>query len=84
MKSRHQGLLLIGLSIFTFINLVPILWGFIISLKQPADAFSLPPSRIFTPTLEFHRAVWLERGFLGFLFNSFVVADGTIAMIIMM
>lgn len=79
MKSRHQGLLLIGLSIFTFINLVPILWGFIISLKQPADAFSIPPSLIFTPTLEFHRAVWLERGFLGFLFNSFVVAAGTIA-----
>ena len=57
--------LLVGLSVFTLINLVPILWGLIISLKQPADAFSIPPKLIFQPTLLFHYEVWVERGFLG-------------------
>ena len=45
MKPRHQFVLLTALSVFTVINLVPILWGLIISLKQPADAFSIPPTR---------------------------------------
>ena len=76
MKTRHQWLLLSGLSVFTVINLVPILWGLIISLKQPADAFSIPPTLIFKPTLIFHWEVWVERGFLNFLLNSFVVAAG--------
>ncbi len=46
-RGRMQGLLLLGLIVFTFINLVPILWGFLISIKQPADAFSIPPKLIF-------------------------------------
>ena len=79
MKARNQIPLLVGLSVFTVINLVPILWGLIISLKQPADAFSIPPTLIFTPTLIFHWEVWVERGFLNFLLNSFLVAAGTIA-----
>jgi multiple sugar transport system permease protein len=78
MKPRHQTALLIFLSIFTFLNLVPILWGLVISLKQPADAFSIPPTLIFEPTLLFHWEVWVERGFLNFLLNSLVIAAGTI------
>ena len=78
MKPRHQLPLLVLLSIFTFINLVPILWGLLISIKQPADAFSIPPTLIFEPTMLFHWEVWVERGFLSFLVNSLVVAAGTI------
>ena len=77
--ARLQIPLLVGLSVFTLINLVPILWGLIISLKQPADAFSIPPKLIFQPTLLFHYEVWVERGFLGFLWNSLVIALGTVA-----
>jgi multiple sugar transport system permease protein len=77
-KARLQIPLLIGLTIFTLINLVPILWGLIISLKQPADAFSIPPKLIFEPTLIFHYQVWVERGFLAFLWNSIVIAAGTV------
>jgi len=75
---RMQTLLLAGLILFTFINLVPILWGFLISIKQPADAFSIPPKLIFEPTLSFHYQVWVERGFLGFLLNSAIIAAATV------
>lgn len=78
MKPRHQASLLVLLSVFTFINLVPILWGLLISIKQPADAFSIPPTLIFEPTLLFHWEVWVERGFFSFLINSLIVAAGTI------
>jgi multiple sugar transport system permease protein len=78
MKPRHQIPLRGLLSLFTFINLVPILWGLLISIKQPADAFSIPPTLIFEPTLLFHWEVWVERGFFSFLINSLIVAAGTI------
>lgn len=77
-RARQQAVLLIGLGLFTFVNLIPILWGFLISIKQPADAFSIPPKLIFEPTLSFHYQVWAERGFFGFLANSAIIAAGTV------
>ena len=76
--TRRQALLLAGMAVFTLLNLVPILWGFLISIRQPSDAFSIPPKLIFDPTLIFHYEVWFERGFLSFLWNSLVIAAGTI------
>ena len=76
--TRQQIPLLLGLAVFTVINLIPILWGFLISIKQPADAFAIPPKLIFDPTLLFHYQVWMERGFLAFLWNSLVIATGTV------
>ena len=75
---RLQIPLLAGLAVFTFVNLIPILWGFLISIRQPADAFAIPPKLIFEPTLIFHYEVWFERGFLSFLWNSLVIATGTV------
>ena len=77
-KTLWQTGLLFGLGVFTLINLVPILWGLLISLKQPADAFSIPPKLIFEPTLLFHYQVWVERGFLSFLLNSMIIATFTV------
>ncbi len=77
-RARMQALLLVGLVAFTIVNLVPILWGFLISIKQPADAFAIPPKLIFDPTLEFHVQVWFERGFFGFLLNSAIIAAATV------
>ena len=75
---RLQIPLMAGLILFTFINLIPIIWGFMISIRQPGDAFSIPPKLIFDPTLIFHYQVWFERGFLSFLGNSLIIAAGTI------
>ena len=77
-KARMQAILLATLILFTFINLVPILWGFLISIKQPADAFAIPPRLIFEPTAEFHIDVWVNRGFLSFLLNSAIIAAATV------
>ena len=77
-RASFQIPLLIGLGAFTLINLIPILWGFLISIRQPSDAFAIPPKLIFDPTLIFHYEVWMERGFLTFLFNSLVIAAGTV------
>ncbi len=77
-KARMQAILLATLILFTFINLIPIIWGFLISIKQPADAFAIPPRLIFEPTAEFHIDVWVNRGFLSFLLNSAIIAAATV------
>ena len=69
-----QMLLFLALCAFTAINLTPIFWAFMVSIKQPVDAFAAPPMLIFTPTFEFHYSVWVERGFWRFLLNSVIIA----------
>jgi len=63
---------------FTAVNLTPVIWGFLTSLKQPVDAFSVPPRFIFDPTMTFHWQVWIEKGFWHFLINSAVISVGTV------
>ena len=75
---RNQTLLFIGLAVFTLLNLVPLIWAALTSFKNPADAFTVPPTIIFEPTFEYHRQVWLERGFVHYLINSLIVSAGTV------
>ena len=70
-------MLALALAAFAFVNLVPVLWGMLTSIKNPVDAFAVPPRLIFQPTLAFHRKVWLEEGFSRFLLNSVVIAVAT-------
>jgi multiple sugar transport system permease protein len=78
-QSRLIMPLFFGLCVFTFINLIPLIWAGMTSLKQPADAFSTPPTLIFSPTFEYHVEVWRDRGFVGFLLNSLIISLGTIS-----
>ncbi len=81
MNRRHaqaQLVLFIALCGFTVLNLTPIIWAFLISIKQPVDAFAIPPKLIFAPTAEFHRAVWVEKSFGKFLLNSVIIAVSTV------
>ena len=73
-----QFVLFLALCAFTAVNLTPIVWAFMISIKQPVDAFAVPPVLIFTPTFEFHYQVWVEKGFWHFLINSVVIAVATV------
>jgi multiple sugar transport system permease protein len=73
-----QILLFLALSAFTAINLMPVIWGFLISLKQPVDAFSVPPKLIFAPTFAFHYQVWVEKEFWRYLINSAVISVSTV------
>ena len=53
-RLRTQLPLFLLLCGFTAMNLTPVIWGVLTSIKQPVDAFSVPPKLIFTPTFEFH------------------------------
>ena len=77
-RLRNQTLLFLGLAIFTFVNLVPLIWAAMTSVKNPSDAFTVPPTILFHPTFEYHREVWLDRGFVHYLFNSLIVSAGTV------
>jgi multiple sugar transport system permease protein len=80
MRARRfwQMALFLLLAGFTAFNLMPIIWGFMTSIKQPVDAFSVPPRFVFAPTLAFHWQVWVEKGFWRFLINSAVISLGTV------
>jgi len=77
-RSRQSLLLLLALCVFTAAMLTPIAWAFLTSIKQPIDAFAIPPKLVFTPTFEFHQQVWVEKGFARFLVNSLVIAGSTV------
>jgi multiple sugar transport system permease protein len=82
-QSRHghkrtTWLIFIGLSVFTFINLTPLFWAVLTSLKDPRDAFTIPPTIFFEPTLKYHIQVWTENDFLFYLMNSLIVSAGTV------
>ena len=66
------------LGVFTTLSLIPILWAFLTSIKNPVDAFTVPPTFIFEPTLQFHYQVWFEHGFWSFMMNSIIVSVCTV------
>ena len=77
-RMRTQLPLFLLLCGFTAVNLTPVIWGVLTSIKQPVDAFSVPPKLIFTPTFEFHVQVWVEKAFWHFLINSAVISLCTV------
>jgi ABC-type glycerol-3-phosphate transport system permease component len=78
LRMRTQLILFVTLCAFTAVNLVPILWAFLTSIKLPVDAFAVPPKLVFTPTFKFHYEVWVEKGFWHFLINSVIIAVSTV------
>jgi multiple sugar transport system permease protein len=77
-RMRTQMVLFVALCAFTAVNLTPILWAFMTSIKLPVDAFAVPPKLVFTPTFQFHTQVWVEKGFWHFLINSVVISVSTV------
>jgi multiple sugar transport system permease protein len=68
-----------GLLAFTAVNLTPVAWALLTSIKQPVDAFAIPPKLIFSPTFEFHTRIWVEKEFWRFLINSTVISVAVVA-----
>jgi len=66
------------LALVTFIALVPIIWTFLTSIKNPSDAFTIPPTVVFSPTFRYHWQIWVEGEFPRYLFNSTIVCIGTV------
>ena len=74
MMQKPKILLFLLLSFVTLVFLTPVIWAILTSLKHPVDAFTIPPTLIFEPTLEHHYQIWIEKGFWRFLINSLVIA----------
>jgi multiple sugar transport system permease protein len=74
-----RWLIFAALCVFTAINLTPILWAVLTSLKLPIDAFSIPPVLIFSPTFEFHQQVWVEKAFWVYLIHTLVISVATVS-----
>jgi multiple sugar transport system permease protein len=73
-----RWLIFATLCVFTAINLTPILWAVLTSIKLPVDAFSIPPKLIFTPTFAFHEQVWVEKAFWVYLIHTLVISISTV------
>jgi multiple sugar transport system permease protein len=75
-RQRHirHGITYALLLILLFVILAPYLWLLLTSFKDRVDAFAIPPKLVFVPTLENYRVAFLEKGFLGNILNSAVVA----------
>lgn len=67
------------LSILGALFLSPIIYVVLTSLKEPVDAFSIPPKWLSIPTLKYHKYIWTEEPFFRYLINSLVIAGSTMA-----
>lgn len=76
---RQQASITVLLGIFTIVTLIPIVWAFLTSIKNPVDAFTIPPTLFFDPTAKFHHEVWFKHGFWSFLLNSVIISALTVA-----
>ncbi|MCX7027391.1 MAG: carbohydrate ABC transporter permease [Spirochaetes bacterium] len=54
----------------------PVIWILMMSLKTPADAFSLPPKLLFKPIVENYQNVFRSSFFMKTYFNSIIIALG--------
>jgi multiple sugar transport system permease protein len=66
------------LVLFAVYSSFPFIWTFLTSIKQPVDAFALPPVWLFDPTLAHYAELWFERGFASYLWNTAIVTAGTV------
>lgn len=74
-SSRLAQLLLV--IVLSVIILLPIIWGFIVSLKTRADALSMPPNWIFAPTIDNYKTALVDGPYGRTLFNSALIASSS-------
>jgi multiple sugar transport system permease protein len=73
-----RGLLYLALLMVVAVSLFPIYFAVTTSLKQTKDAFTMPPTWIFTPTLEHHYYIWTETPFFRYFLNTLIITTGTV------
>jgi len=72
MKKLLSSLLTTLTYLAAFIYFFPLLWMFITGFKTEGEAIVMPPSLIFSPTLENYITAW-DSGIASFLWNSFII-----------
>lgn len=73
-----RGLLVAGLLVWLVLAGFPFLWMALISLRQPVDAFSVPPKLLAPVTFAHYAQIWLADRFWLKLLNSAIVTLGTL------
>lgn len=66
--------LFVVLLLFCAVNLTPVAWGFLTSIRQPVDAFAVPPKLVFEPTFQFHWEIWVDKQFWRFLLHTAIIS----------
>jgi len=65
--------------IATLIVIFPVAWLISSSFKNPVDIFAIPPLLVPPdPTLDHYGVLFLEMGFLEYIYNSIIVATSTV------
>lgn len=59
--------------------LSPLLWMLLNSFKSALEIVTMPPRLFFSPTMENYSNVFRTQNFLGYIWNSLVVAGGSVA-----
>lgn len=77
-NSAHRILVYSSLTLICVLFLFPVFHVLMTSIKMPVDAFSTPPKWIFKPTLKHHYHIWILEPFLRYLFNTLIIAIGTV------
>jgi len=77
-KNIINIIIYVVLLIIIIIYIFPILWTFLVSIKTPADAFSLPPKFIFKPTFQYYYDLWIKLDFFNYLKNSLIISFFTV------
>lgn len=70
---RRAGLFIAWIAFFAW-TLVPIAWVLITSIKPPAEAFRIPPSWSFQPTLGGYRTILSDPAIMHAFWNSAVIS----------
>ena len=73
-KKKAGKIVIICIIVFaTVFFLFPVIWLFLTSFKQRSEAFSIPPSWVFLPTLDNFKYIFVTQHYSYFLMNSLVV-----------
>jgi len=75
-------LVYIGLFILGLINIIPVFWTILTSIKFPVDTLTIPPTWIFTPTLKHQLLVWTDLGYQNYFVNSLIVSTVSSALMV--
>lgn len=81
-RQRRQLSLLVVVYLFltalAVFSAFPFFWTALTSIKEPVDAFSLPPVWVFDPTIAHYTHLWVDAGFTKYFVNSAIVTIGTV------
>lgn len=76
MKAKKKMVVVISYIVLTIVaifSIFPIVYTIIIATKRPVDAFSADFQWIYTPIFENFKVLWIEKGFIKYLYNTLVV-----------